>query len=88
MTTGGTLGTALPTSVNLAEFPNQYARVRFVNDRFGETCIFLSISSIRSAVAAVPEPSTWAMMLVGFGMIGTLARRRASRSIAATAKLA
>jgi hypothetical protein len=30
----------------------------------------------RAAVAAVPEPSTWAMMLVGFGAIGASMRRR------------
>ncbi|KQU61848.1 hypothetical protein ASG67_01350 [Sphingomonas sp. Leaf339] len=28
------------------------------------------------AVAAVPEPTTWAMMLVGFGMIGAASRYR------------
>jgi hypothetical protein len=30
------------------------------------------------AVAAVPEPSTWALLLVGFGAIGTALRRRRS----------
>lgn len=29
-----------------------------------------------AAVAAVPEPATWAMMLAGFGMIGFALRRR------------
>lgn len=29
-----------------------------------------------AAVAAIPEPTTWAMMLVGFGMIGATARYR------------
>jgi hypothetical protein len=29
-----------------------------------------------SAAAAVPEPATWAMMLIGFGMIGGVARYR------------
>lgn len=29
---------------------------------------------------AVPEPATWAMMLIGFGAIGSLARRRTGRS--------
>ena len=28
------------------------------------------------AAAAVPEPATWAMMMLGFGMIGAVARRR------------
>ncbi|MEN2785620.1 PEPxxWA-CTERM sorting domain-containing protein [Sphingomonas qilianensis] len=31
---------------------------------------------VLGAVAAVPEPATWAMMLMGFGMIGGAARRR------------
>ncbi len=30
----------------------------------------------RSAVAAVPEPGTWAMMMVGFGLVGGALRRR------------
>lgn len=83
-TAGGTLGTKLPTSVSLAEFPNQYARVRFANDRFGETGILFSISSIRSTVAAVPEPASWAMMLVGFAIVGA-ATRRGRRPITAIA---
>lgn len=34
-------------------------------------------------IAAVPEPATWAMMLVGFGMIGATVRYR-RRSVQAT----
>jgi hypothetical protein len=30
----------------------------------------------------VPEPGTWAMMILGFGLIGWQIRRRAPRSIA------
>jgi len=43
----------------------------------------VSIDTVRQArfsasvvTAAVPEPATWAMMLVGFGMIGATARYR------------
>ncbi|UZK67671.1 PEPxxWA-CTERM sorting domain-containing protein [Sphingomonas sp. M1-B02] len=32
-----------------------------------------------AAVSAVPEPATWAMMLIGFGAIGTSMRRRKSK---------
>jgi hypothetical protein len=35
-----------------------------------------TIGFLASAVTAVPEPSTWAMMLVGFGLIGFGRRRR------------
>lgn len=35
---------------------------------------------IRVAVGPVPEPGTWAMMLLGFGAIGFAMRRRPSRS--------
>ncbi len=31
------------------------------------------------AVAAVPEPATWGMMILGFGVIGGAMRRRAAR---------
>ncbi|NGZ83997.1 PEPxxWA-CTERM sorting domain-containing protein [Duganella aceris] len=36
---------------------------------------FLLLDNV-SLTAAVPEPSTWAMMLGGFGLVGFLARRR------------
>lgn len=36
-------------------------------------------------VAAVPEPSTWAMMLIGFAAIGIATRRRAGRTRTAIA---
>ena len=37
-----------------------------------------------SAVAAVPEPSTWAMMILGFAGVGFMAyRRKAKRALAA-----
>lgn len=37
---------------------------------------------IKSAmVSAVPEPETYAMMLVGLGLIGTIARRRKQRQL-------
>ncbi len=34
---------------------------------------------ISEAMAAIPEPATWAMMIGGFGMIGHAARRRQIR---------
>jgi len=37
---------------------------------------------LEAATGAVPEPASWAMMLAGFALIGTAARRRA-RAVAA-----
>lgn len=37
------------------------------------------VTLTQEAVAAVPEPATWAMMLVGFGGIGFAMRRRKSK---------
>lgn len=44
--------------------------------QFGEG----SYSGVIAAVAAVPEPATWAMMIGGFGMIGGVMRRRAYKT--------
>jgi hypothetical protein len=37
-----------------------------------------------NAVAAVPEPSTWAMMVLGFAGVGFMTHRRRSQSSALT----
>jgi hypothetical protein len=42
-------------------------------------------NSVTSGGATVPEPSAWALMIVGFGGIGALARRRGRRSAVAAA---
>ena len=38
---------------------------------------------IKPPVAAVPEPGTWAMMLLGFGLMGWRVRRRTVRTVLA-----
>ena len=37
-----------------------------------------ALDYVSLGVAAVPEPATYALMLAGFGIIGAIARRRAS----------
>ena len=40
----------------------------------------LDRSAVAVAAAPVPEPQTWAMMILGFGAVGYLIRRRRARS--------
>ena len=65
--TGGALMFTLlaPTTVTFSIQDNPYS------DNSGG--ISLSLSSVRSAL---PEPGTWAMMLLGFAAIGIVSRRR------------
>ncbi len=62
--------------------------------RFGQNGAFTgearsgvqAIASVAAANGAVPEPATWAMMIVGFGAIGGTLRRR--QNVAARVRFA
>jgi hypothetical protein len=45
-------------------------------------------NSVTLAASAVPEPSTWALMLLGFGGMGLAMRRNRRRSVAQLAQMA
>ena len=64
--------TAAGTNVNL--FFQDSAGSYRINTTSPFTSSFVQATS-SGAVAAVPEPATWAMMLLGFGAIGFQARR-------------
>lgn len=66
------LVTAAGTNVNLF-FQDSGGSYR-INTTSPFTSSFVEATS-SGAVAAVPEPATWAMMLLGFGAIGFQARR-------------
>ena len=54
----------------------------FDSFRFGTNDEQADGFSLRSlSVAAVPEPSTWAMLIVGFGLVGGAMRRKTSPAI-------
>jgi hypothetical protein len=61
------------TSVAFASLTTRYGGYQFDNVRVGDP------------VAAVPEPSTWAMVLLGFFGVGSLAYRRRNQSAALAA---
>ena len=52
-----------------------------VNLAYGRESLSIDAQIGAGAVAAVPEPATWAMMLVGFGAVG-MAARRSTKKIA------
>jgi hypothetical protein len=45
---------------------------------FGLGGVRISVTLTGAAIAWIPEPSTWAMLLVGYGGVGFAAWRRAS----------
>ena len=49
----------------------------------GEVIDHISLSEAAPSAGAVPEPAAWAMMLGGFGLVGTVARRRRFTTVAA-----
>lgn len=62
-----------------ADVPYGETSQRFASGNFSITYNF------KEAVAAVPEPATWAMMIVGFGLVGAAMRRRAHPSVSLAA---
>ncbi len=69
----GTTGTGISTNAIYIGFNNFAAGTGLVN---GSVTLGHSEAFASAAVApAVPEPATWAMMLIGFGAIGVAMRR-------------
>lgn len=65
---GYTLGSPLQTNVPLTDFPN-YVRTDF------------DLTFATYVIAPVPEPETYAMMLVGIYLIGGIAKRRGVKQV-------
>ncbi len=56
-----------------------------LNVTWGEFSGYVPTFIHNDFITSVPEPSTWAMMLLGFGSIGTIIRRRERKTRAALA---
>ena len=51
-------------------------------DNAGFDQLVLDNITINAVSSAVPEPTTWAMMIIGFGVVGAMARRRQALAFA------
>lgn len=58
-------------------------RLRDYGSTYSTDAFFDNIVVTAAGVAAVPEPSTWMMLLCGFGLLGSALRRRAPRLVRA-----
>jgi len=90
---GGTLLNNVRSNVNGVNGTNDFGlanQSRFtrylITTRAGGQTTFLGTPGqgfgLQALTAVVPEPATWGLMIVGFGMIGVAARRR-NRAVAA-----
>jgi hypothetical protein len=79
--------TAFSTALNFVADLNTLTFVTYNAD--GPGGVRVEVSGTADAIVvvppetAVPEPATWALMLVGFGMVGFTARRRRIATVAA-----
>jgi hypothetical protein len=69
---------SLPTSLNLSDFDFRGLSIQEVDFSGGQYNVALELTSL-TEVAAVPEPSTWAMMLLGFAGVSFMAYRRSRK---------
>ena len=88
---GATLLATLDRSADIGRNDDHHAGRQFVQDRTVSSTVFIDVSIpdtpySRSGigpiplVAVAPEPSTWAMMLIGFAGLGLAGWRRAAGS--------
>jgi len=56
--------------------------IRFTSGNGGDNCCFGGAIDNVAVGTAVPEPATWAMLIVGFGGVGAIARRRRAAALA------
>lgn len=70
----------LPNHLDLSMFAVATANLEFPNAQHSLSGTITSLSS----TIAVPEPNTWVMMVLGFGLVGTISRhRRPNKSVTA-----
>jgi hypothetical protein len=77
----GFAGNSNPGPITLSNFHTRYQSVTVGRNNNGGSATgnLVGVTShIPALVSPIPEPATWAMMLVGFGAVGAAMRRRQS----------
>lgn len=75
-TAAGPIGPSLPADMSLAAHAANYARLGLYRDDVGFFSVLFSVDTLRRATPAVPEPESWALMILGFAVVGATLRRR------------
>ncbi|NJC07393.1 PEPxxWA-CTERM sorting domain-containing protein [Polymorphobacter fuscus] len=72
------------TGLNIAQGDSVFLRWTGTNAAFNDHGLAIDDFqlSATAAAAVVPEPSSWAMLIAGFGMVGAAARRRRTSVVA------
>lgn len=79
---GGGFGT-LTVTLNNAEFAQNSSNGDNLSGQKAQITGKFTLSNVGAAVGAVPEPATWGMMIMGFGLTGATLRRRRTVALAA-----
>jgi hypothetical protein len=77
----GQVGDGGSTSFGLTTLVHQGSKVDFVLGANGNDYTDSTKFSATIAIAPIPEPETYAMMLAGLGLLGFVGRRRKQRSV-------
>lgn len=80
----GSLPVALLNGLNTLTFSYSGVSQGFTDEGFGLNSLRVTGNVVN---AGVPEPSTWAMLILGFGTIGGMMRRRSATAKAARMRL-
>jgi hypothetical protein len=70
------------TSSSFALVNGQSYTLRFTGLANVDSTAFIDDVSLSVTPSTVPEPASWAMLLTGFGLVGTAIRRRRVATIA------
>ena len=85
---GETFGNEASSDPTAAIFTTETPFFSFTGDNVlnvdvanGTTAVFALTNGGSLSISAVPEPATWAMMLIGFGMVGFALRARRKQNV-------